>query len=345
MNILSRYVLRDFLTYFLLCLTALVLLVFVANTFGNIDSIFRSWESLRDYLEKSGRSLPTVLEFTLPFSVLIATVITFTGFSRTFELVAMKSSGMGMTRLIGPVLLVLIPISALTYLNQNYFFSLLNPEAEGEIFDRNQWRVAGDRIIFLGTVNSASNGVTNVQIFRSGKGPYRISEIVKLEVGSLRDPNWIFQNITKRKHTGEVWKLEQVDRLGVPAPDFPNVFKPVEVDAHHMALFDLYDETRQLGKTAPQLVIYLLEWYQKSAALCALFVMVLVGAPLAQLQVRKGRVAGELAVTVLVGIVFLICNEIFLIFGRGGFFPPLISAWGANLLFGSIAGVLLLRVR
>ena len=114
MNILSRYVVRDFLNYFLLCLTALVLLVFVANTFGNIESIFRSWESLRNYLKDSGRSLPTVLEFTIPFSVLIATVITFTGFSRTFELVAMKSSGMGMTRLIVPILLVLIPVAGFT---------------------------------------------------------------------------------------------------------------------------------------------------------------------------------------------------------------------------------------
>ena len=345
MNILSRYVVRDFLNYFLLCLTALVMLVFVTNTFGNVESIFRSWESLGDYLEEAGRSLPTVLEFTIPFSVLIATVITFTGFSRTFELVAMKSSGMGTTRLIGPILLVLIPIAALTYLNQNYFFSFLNPEPESETVERNQWRVAGDRIIFLGTVNSASNGVTNVRIFRPGKGHYRISEMVNLEAGSLRDPNWIFQNITKREHTGKLWKMEQLERLAVPAPEFPNVFKPVQVDAHHRSLFDLYGETRQLGKSAPQLVIYLLEWYQKPAALCALFVMVLVGAPLAQLQVRKGRVAGELAVTVLVGIVFLICNEIFLILGRGGLFHPLISAWGANLLFGSIAIVLLLRTR
>ena len=345
MNILSRYVVLDFLNYFLLCLTALVLLVFVANTFGNIESIFRSWESLQNYMRDSGRSLPTVLEFTIPFSVLISTVITFTGFSRTFELVAMKSSGMGMTRLIGPILLVLIPIAALTYLNQNYLFPFLNPEPEGEPLERNQWRVAGDRIIFLGTVNSASNGVTNVKIFRPEKGPYRIFEMVNLEVGSLRDPNWIFRNITKRERTGKIWKTEQLDRLDVPALEFPDVFKPVEVDAHHMPLLDLYNETRQLGNSAPQLVIYFLEWYQKPAALCALFVMVLVGAPLAQFQVRKGRVAGELAVTVLVGIVFLICNEIFLILGRGGLFHPLISAWGANLLFGSIAIVLLVRTR
>ena len=105
MSILARYVARDFLKYLFSCLMAMVLLLLVANLFGNIESVFSSWRKFVEFTESMARAIPTIFELVLPMSVLLATVITFSGFSRSSELVAMKSTGMGLIRLTIPVLI------------------------------------------------------------------------------------------------------------------------------------------------------------------------------------------------------------------------------------------------
>ena len=73
-------------------------------------------------------------------------------------------------------------------------------------------------------------------------------------------------------------------------------------------------------------------------------VMVLIGTPLSQFHFRSGKVAAEVLVTLLVGLLFMISSEILFILGKGGFVGDWIAALGINALF-ALGGVVLLRQR
>ncbi|MCZ6472742.1 MAG: LptF/LptG family permease [SAR324 cluster bacterium] len=347
MKILSWYVAIEFLRNLLLCLLAMLLLLLIANMFGDIESAFNSWPGFLRFIDNAAGSVPTIVEIVLPMSVLLGTVITFTKFSRSSELVAMKIAGLGLRRITLPILLVLLPVAALGYLNQNYLYNALNRQEDHAArgIAANQWRSDGESIYYLKSINSQTNTLGSGYIFRWLAHPFRISELVTFSHGMKGAPDWRFRDVTKRRHASGSWSYSRVGNMVVPEQDFPNVFRPSKLDAHHMPILDLYRNIRQLEKRNPHIVVYRLEWYQKIAVLFVPFIMVLVGAPLAQSHARKAGVAGEIVITIFGGIVYWIGNEIFLTLGRGGILHPLISAWGINFLFFLLGLTLLLRAR
>ena len=347
MSILSWYVARDFLRYLFLCLLSMVLLLLIANIFGNIESIFAGWREFREFLDSTVQSAPTILEIVLPMAVLLAVVMTFTGLSRTSELVAMKSAGFGTFKLTLPILAILVPVAALGYLNQNYLYNALHPEGDRgkKQLERNEWRSEGKNIYYFRKIDSRNRKVHDGFIFRWHSQPFRISEMVSFNMARRGRDDWNFRQVTTHRQEAGSWDFERSPRLKVPASEFPDVFKPFEIDAHHMPLFDLSRQIRQLENRSPLVVVYKLEWYQKIAALLAPFVMVLVGVPLSQSHAKRSRVAGEIVVTIFGGMIFWISNEIFLVLGRGDVIHPFFSAWGVNILFALLGLALMRRAR
>ncbi|HUJ74110.1 MAG TPA: LptF/LptG family permease, partial [bacterium] len=126
MSILARYIAKDFFRYWLSCLGAVVVLIVIAALLGDIDRAFSSWAAFLDFWWQTAQSLPDLLEYMLPFTVLLAAVFTFSAFSRNSELVAMKAAGMGLLRLMRPMVWVLVPVAALAYFNQNDLYRLLH---------------------------------------------------------------------------------------------------------------------------------------------------------------------------------------------------------------------------
>ncbi len=347
MSILSWYVARDFLRYLFLCLLSMVLLLLIANIFGNIESVFAGWREFREFLDTTVQSVPTILEIVLPMSVLLAIVMTFTGLNRTSELLAMKCAGLGTFKLTLPILAILVPVAGLGYLNQNYLYNALRPEGNRgkEQLERNEWRSEGKNIYYFRTIDSRKQKVQHGFVFRWRSQPFRISEIVSFRVAHRASDEWNFRQVTTRRQEAGSWNFERVPRLKVPASEFPDVFQPFELDARHMPLFDLSRQIRQLENRSSLVVIYIVEWYQKTAALFAPFVMVLVGVPLSQSHARRTRAAGEIVVTIFGGMIFWIGNEIFLVLGKGGVIHPFISAWGVNILFALLGLALMRRAR
>ena len=342
MKILSQYVVKDFLKNLVYCLFALVGLMVVGNLFGNLDNIFSSWHAFLLFLKSTAKSLPKMFEILLHFSVLLATVLTFNRLSRSSELVAMKAAGLGMVQFVAPLLIVLIPISAFSYYNQNYLHPKLNSvtDVQKELFYT--WTARGNQLYFFNRIYPNTQTIRHGYQFLWNESPLRLTQVFSFRTGKFQNEKWNLRRITKQEKIGDHWNFSKTPRGERTEQDFPNILQATNIDAHHTPFLELYGVIRQYEKQDEEVVIFLLEWYQKTAALFAPFLMVLVGAPLAQFNIRRGKVSGELMITILLGVIFWIGNEIFLIFGKSGTIPPYAAAWGANLLFLAV-GIMLIR--
>ena len=346
MNILSRYIAISFTRYWLACLGGVLGLIVISALLGNVNEAFRSVTAFFEFWLETARTVPGLLEILLPMTVLLATVFTFASLSRTSELVAMKTAGMGYFRLLRPLLLVLVAISAFAYFNQNYLYRILNGGEQlrqGE--DRYQWRDLGDSIVYVDRVDTIAHRVLNSIVFRWQNSPFRMSQVTALPQGS-RTPSedWSFGPVRVREKQNDSWTLRIAPEVQVPAAGFPDVFKPSELDTHHMPVDELYQEIAVRKSRSQPTEGFELELLRKLAVVTAPLVMVLIGTPLSQFNYRGGKVAGEVLVTLLVGLVFMITSEILFILGKGAILPDWLAALGVNGVF-AIAGLAMLRLR
>lgn len=335
MTILFRYVARDFFRNWLGTLTALVALIVIAALFGNIDEAFSSWEAFQDFLDKTAKTLPGLIENLLPMTVLLATVLTFSALSRTSELVAMKASGMGLFRLMLPLFSVLLLVSTLAYLNQNYLYRHLHEDEETNAgYSTHQWRTLGSAIIYLDSADLRNKTLTGVRAFIWRDKPFELTQVNSLPSGRRDDQErWEFSDTIEREHGPGGWIMRQDARKELAPNDFPDVFKPADLDAHHTPFLDLYQEIEQRESQGQRVQAFWMEAFQKLAAVMAPFVMVLIGTPLSQFHFRRARVAGELVITLLTGLVFMVGSQILYILGKGGFVGPATAAWSVNVAF------------
>lgn len=105
MKILSRYVLKEHLgplTFSLTALTALLLLQYIAKQFGNLVGKGIPWSAVAEFFLLS---IPFTFALTLPMAVLVATLHAFSRLAAENEVTALKASGVGLSRLMAPVLI------------------------------------------------------------------------------------------------------------------------------------------------------------------------------------------------------------------------------------------------
>lgn len=105
MKILNRYVLREHvgpLVFALSALTSLLLLNYIARQFGNLVGKGLPWSVIAEFLFLS---VPFTVAMTLPMAVLVSTLYAFSRLASENEITAMKASGVGLAKLLVPVML------------------------------------------------------------------------------------------------------------------------------------------------------------------------------------------------------------------------------------------------
>jgi lipopolysaccharide export system permease protein len=103
-KILSRYVLKEHagpLVFALAALTSLLLLNYVAKHFGSLVGKGLPWTAIAAFF---ALSVPFTVAMTLPMAVLISTLYAFSRLAAENEITALKASGVGMTKIMRPVL-------------------------------------------------------------------------------------------------------------------------------------------------------------------------------------------------------------------------------------------------
>ncbi len=112
MKIVSRYILKEHLgplAFAVSALTSLLLLNFVAKRLGDLVGKGLPWDVIAEFLLLS---VPFTLAMTLPMAVLVATLHAFSRLASENEITAFKASGVSMQRLMVPVMLASLVLTA-----------------------------------------------------------------------------------------------------------------------------------------------------------------------------------------------------------------------------------------
>ena len=215
---ISRYLASEYSRFFMLFLGAFVIMIFIGNVFGNLSIIFEDWEGFLRFLRKTALIMPQLMEFTIPITVLLATITTLSTLNRTSELLAIRASGVGPWNLAWPLLLVTLVIAAVTYLGQNYLSAWMQRQWTETVSTENLqpiWKVGPDnKLYFFGKLPEKGK-LESVTLFQWQTEPYRIVERTAIEKGEQQKASWNFQDLQQYRFSENHLKLQNLNELNM----------------------------------------------------------------------------------------------------------------------------------
>ena len=357
-NILDRYILREFLKVLLLVLVS-VMALFTIIDYTEIARDVRDNDIAIHTLLAYYRFLVfEVLNWTLPISVLVATLVTFGMMSKNNEVTAFKSGGVSLFRVALPIVAVAGLISVFAYFILDFVLPYSSQrvanyrrEIEGK---RPLASASQQRLWFLGkgpylinflSYNRDRQELSQVQVFEFDPSEFRLTRRVYAQRARWDGKGWAFDGGWMASFpAGHDYSftpiLKPITLFYQETPqDFETELKTPE-QMTYAQLRRYIDTIRKTGYAADELSVKL---YQKTSWPVISLVMALIALPFAFRIGRRGALYG-IGIALILGIFYWMIFAVFTKFGEVGNLPPLLSAWTANILFAIAAVYMFLHV-
>ncbi len=363
--LLDDYVMREYATNFAIVLSSFSTLFLIFTFFELIGPIFRNRTPLIVVGEYLVTLIPYILYNITPLCALVAVLVTFGTFNRTSELTAMKSSGISLYRIITPVLVVTILISASLFVFDELYLPAANRRQEAllsvikdkptQTFSRpdRQWisgqtNNAGEpsRIFYYQYFNAEKDSFANLTVFEFDPTTFSLQR--RIFAASARwDPqvnNWVFDNGWQRTFSGETTASYQPFSVATfpEIREQPNYFKKEYIPSQEMSYTELsryIDDLKQSGFDTKRLSVQL---NKKIAYPLITLVMAILAIPFALSMGKKGSLTG-IATAIGLAITYWVIALIFESLGNVNTLPAVLAAWTPDILFGITGAYLLLR--
>jgi LPS export ABC transporter permease LptG/LPS export ABC transporter permease LptF len=363
--LLDDYVMREYATNFAIVLSSFSTLFLIFTFFELIGPIFKNRTPLFTVGEYLVTLIPYILYNITPLCALVAVLVTFGSLSRTSELTAMKSSGISLYRIITPVLIVTILISAGLFAFDELYLPAANRRQEAllsiikdkptQTFSRpdRQWisgqtNNAGEpsRIFYYQYFNAEKNTFANLTVFEFDPASFTLQRRI-FAASAQWDPhvnNWVFDNGWQRTFSGETISSYQPFTVATfpEIREQPAYFKKEYIPSQEMSYTELsryITDLKQSGFDTKRLSVQL---NKKIAYPLITLVMAIIAIPFALSMGKKGSLTG-VATAIGLAITYWVVALIFESLGNVNTLPALLAAWTPDLLFGITGAYLLLR--
>ena len=357
MTIITRYILREFIKIFLYSLAVIVVLFFIGNLVDRLDEFLKyqvSFASLLQYF--FFRTLAMIFQIT-PIPVLLATAISIGILSRNFEIIALRSSGVSLSRTISPILIAALCISIVALFgnelvspNATKKATALSRSIKGKetkkIFNPDQIWFRGKGTIYnIKYFSSQKNTLHGVTVYFLSHD-FTLYKRIDAEQAVWQGKTWVFQNVfTREFEPNNVIKTSFTKKTSFPLDETPETFKQEIREPEEMSYIELKGYIEKTTREGYDTTKFLAALYAKLSSPFINFFISLFGIPFALRIGKHGGFAIGVILSCVIGLAYWFFYGICIALGAGEALPPLISAWAANFIFGVLGFYLLLRVK
>lgn len=359
---LDKYILSGFLKFFILVLSAFVVLFVLFTFFELLSDIVEQGISGWTVFDYFLYLIPHILVQMIPFSVLVAALVSFSLLTRTSQIVAMKSSGISLYRLSFPVLATALLFSAGSFMLQEYILPSANQKQDDlrrVIKGRNpqtsrptrKWMMGeGNRIFHYNYFDDELNVFNRISVFDFNPQTLAVTRMVFAEKASWdrSRSGWVFEKGWAQGFSHDRPRQAQfltIDRELIGSiGERPDYFKKEVRQSSKMSYRELGSYIDDLSRSGFDVVRLKVAWHGKLSFPLVSLTMAMIAIPFAFSTGRRGSLYG-IGLSIVVGISFWVLQGFFEQIGSAGKLEPLLAAWAPNLIFGAGGVYLLFTVR
>jgi len=351
---LDRYMARQFLVAFSLCMGTLLLVFVLMDLQHNIGDFNEAEDTIGLILSYYKINIPALFVFLLPYVLLLTLLYSLGKMSRYQEIVAMIQTGRGVLRIVAPLLVTGV-FASLICLIFNYHWG---PWVEGhkdiviEMAKSGKANMArsvlyrdsnSGRVWLVGAfpyLFEKTGTIRNVTVKEFNNEGHPINKLeAKTATWSKKNKNWTFSEVTLIDLEARPLpvKVNTGDTLTRDWQETPWLLVKPGLDQSHLGIPELNSwlKTHKNVEWANRLP-YLTQWHYRFSQPVICLITILLAAPLGIVFSRRG-IGGGVSIAVFLCAGMLFASSFFLTFGEAGHLPPALAAWGTNIMFMLIA--------
>ncbi len=358
-RLITTYIFKEMTIPFILSVVLLSATILLGNILKLLELLLTQGAGFINIATLVVTMIPAFMIYTLPASFLVSVLIACTRLSSDNEFIALKASGLSLTAIIKPVFLMAIIIYIATMLvtlyvypwsNYNYkktLFKIASQNAGAAITEKTFYDKFDGTILYVNEKTGAKNELKGIFIAVEGQGQ---SEVIIAERGRFSsdpdDMSIILQLkdgvIHRKDQTENTYHMVGFSGYNLNLGENKGVRRKKKRPNRELYLGELIERIRQGRATAAGPPVKTLIDLQKRFALPAVvFVFALIGIPLGLQKVRSAKTTGfGIAIGVL--LAYYILTQVAEMLGESGILPPVLGAWGANIILG-LFGLFILR--
>nr|WP_202408246.1 LPS export ABC transporter permease LptG [Novosphingobium silvae] len=352
---LTLYLARLFVTRILAVLIMLVLVLQVLDLLGESgDILAHPGNGQMQLLYYVSLRVPQLVARFLPYSVLLATIITLATLNQNSEVISMKAAGLSAHQVLAPLIMTALVISGLSLaFNERVVTRATSTLAAWEAVDygpvpeataakANLYLADGrDLLLAQSLTGEGDRMVLNGVTFYRRDANDMIVEQLRADRATYLNPGWKMDRPVKFDVAAA--RTTQLASATIAPGITPAKIYLSKVDADAEDIFTLSRSiaaVREAGQRTSELDA---AWWHKLSGPLSSALMPLLGAVAAFGLARSGALLIRAVIGMALGFAYFVFDNAALAMGNFGGYPPFIAAWAPFLLFALIGETVLIR--
>ncbi len=358
MNLLSRYIISLFLKNILILSACFISLYILIDFFEKIDDFNEQGKSIALVLKFFALKIPFILEQTGPISILLAGVITLGVLNHSNELIALKSCGIPLRKIITPIIGGGLAITII-FLSMSQFIlpktiaftnKVWHQDVKGRItpgiFRDGRFYYHSEGSFYSFSRPNPKKHDFHFFSYTSWSEDYQFKVNITARKAVWKDNTWTLYNgqIQSRENNSQQFNTEIFQEKNFYFKKQPTDFFIPEYRAMELSLTELYKETIN-ARTAKERNAALTDFYGRISYIFLGIPLLLAGLPMLLFVYRTWGRDLSLAIPVSCGMAFG-CWGIWGILqslARAEHLNPIVAAGSIHLLIGLTGIILLIR--
>lgn len=357
-RILDKYIFREVCKAFLFGICAFSAVFIGSGTLFKIAKYITDYgASLSAVVKVFVFGLPSVVMWTFPMSMLLATLLTFGRLSSSSEITAMKSCGIGFFRIAMPAILLgflvsivailfnehVVPWANTAYRNVVYYEIQGNSGAKSQdhiiLKDIKDGQI--QRLLYARRYDADSQSLQSITL-QEFDGAGKVSHVENAEYAEFTGKEWVMHNgMLYDISDGESEHTLRFNTQVLPINASPRQIVREQKDPEELTMKELKAQIRIMKTQYVDTSKLETELYQRITVPMASLIFALVGVPLGLQPTRNSSSAG-FAMSVIIIFSYYALMTMANAIGRSGALSPMLAVWIPNIV-GLIAGLFLIR--
>ena len=353
---LTLYLAKLFVARIAAMLFVLVLVLMMLDLLSSSGEILAvAGNGQGELLTYAGLRIPQLISRFLPYSVLLATLITLVTLNQNSEVIAMKAAGLSAHQVLAPLLLTAGIVSVATFVFNE------------QVVTKSTQTLKAWEAVEYGPIPTESGVKTNVYL-TDGDNILTAAYVAGSgEAIAMRKVTWYRRNpdgmiveqidADRARYAGPGWRLEGgLTRFNVqnavtddPASVvvgeglLPEQIDLAKIDPDGEPFWTLGSSIAEFERAGRRTSELRAKWWHKISGPLSAFLMPLLGAVAAFGLARSGQLFVRAVIGMALGFAYFVVDNAALAMGSFGGYPPFLAAWSPFLLFLLIGETVLIR--
>ncbi|MDG2004210.1 MAG: LPS export ABC transporter permease LptG [Novosphingobium sp.] len=298
--------------------------------------------------------VPQLIARFLPYSVLLATIITLATLNQNSEVIAMKSAGLSAHQVLAPLILTAFIIALLNIAFNERIVTRANasldawsaadfgPIPKDSGVRRDVYLSDGQDILMASTLSGKGKTMTmeNVTYFRRNAAGIVVEQL-RSPRATFVNPGWRLEKPVR--FNAETTTTSNLSSITVAREITPAQIELSKVDPDTQSLFELSESIeamREAGRRTSKLDA---AWWHKISGPLSAMLMPLLGAVAAFGLARSGQLLIRAVLGMALGFAYFVVDNAALAMGNFGGYSPFVAAWAPFILFALVGEAVLIR--